>query len=196
MQVEEGFVRFEAFSTSMVWKINDAMKKFGYYYQSNSDHTLFLKRKNGLITFLIIYVDDMIITGNDKTETGDLKRRLFREFEMKDLGNLKYFLRIEVLRSKLRIFISQRKYIIDMLAKVGLVDYKPTKTPIVVNHGLKIVEGARPTNKDQYVKMVGKLIYLSHIRRDIAYVIGIVSRFMHKPQEQHMNAIQRDYEIP
>ena len=76
-----------------------AMKKFGYK-QSNSDHTLFLKKNVKKITCLIIYVDDMIITGNDEREVENLKKKLFLEFEMKDLGELKYFLGIEVLRSK------------------------------------------------------------------------------------------------
>nr|GFA16775.1 putative ribonuclease H-like domain-containing protein [Tanacetum cinerariifolium] len=74
-----------------------AMRKYGFK-QSNSDHTLFLKRKGKLITCLIIYVDDMIITGNDEEEMTRLRTNLFKEFEMKDLGKLEYFLGIEVLR--------------------------------------------------------------------------------------------------
>ena len=80
------------------------MTKF-CYRQSNSDHTLFLKRQDDHITCLIIYVDDMIITENDKEETQTLKEQLSRELEMKDLGQLKYFLGIEILRSKGGIFI-------------------------------------------------------------------------------------------
>nr|GEZ27512.1 putative ribonuclease H-like domain-containing protein [Tanacetum cinerariifolium] len=72
-----------------------AMKKYGFK-QSNSDHTLFLKHKEGRVTCLIIYVDDMIITGNDEKEIKKLKEGLFTEFEMKDLGRLKYFLGIEI----------------------------------------------------------------------------------------------------
>ena len=112
-----------------------AMKKFGYK-QSNSDPTLFLKKRNGLITCLVIYVDDMVITGDDVKEIDNLKHRLFLEFEMKDLENLKYFLGIEVLRSKTGIFIKQKKYILDLLAEAGMIDCKPTETPIVTNHGL------------------------------------------------------------
>src|SRR6187200_855126 len=92
-----------------------AMKSYGFK-QSNSDHTLFIKRKNKLVTCLIIYVDDMIITGNDEKEMTTLKEKLFTEFEMKNLGRLKYFLGIEVLRSKQGIFISQKKYVLDLLA--------------------------------------------------------------------------------
>ena len=82
----------------------------------------------------------MIFTGDDKEEIHILKQQLCREFEMKDLGQLKYFLSIEVLRSKKGIFISQRKYILDLLATAGIIDCKPVETPIVANHGLQIIE--------------------------------------------------------
>jgi hypothetical protein len=76
-----------------------AMKKYGYQ-QSHSDHTLFLKRQRGKVTALIIYVDDMIITGDDSKEISSLQEQLATEFEMKNLGGLKYFMGIEVARSK------------------------------------------------------------------------------------------------
>ena len=75
------------------------MRKHGYE-QSNSDHTLFLKHQNGKLTALIIYIDDMIITGDDKEEIADLQRYLTSELKMKNLKGLKYFLGIEVTRSK------------------------------------------------------------------------------------------------
>ena len=95
-----------------------AMKKYGYK-QSNSDHTMFLKTQGELVTCLIIYVDDMVLTGSDAEEIRSLRKKLFEEFEMKDLGELRYFLGIEVSRTESGIFISQRKYILDLLAKNG-----------------------------------------------------------------------------
>ena len=80
------------------------MKAFGYR-ASNSDHTLFLKRGKGKITALIIYVDDMIVIGNDQDEISSFQQYLAFEFEMKQLGNLMYFLDIEVARSKHGIFL-------------------------------------------------------------------------------------------
>ena len=112
-----------------------AMKRFGYR-QSNSDHTLFLKKQGDQIICLVIYVDDMVITGNNAKEIDKLKRQLFHEVEMKDLENLKYFIGIEVLKSSKGIFINQRKYILDLLAEVGMMDCKPAETPMVTNHGL------------------------------------------------------------
>nr|GEV57694.1 putative reverse transcriptase, RNA-dependent DNA polymerase [Tanacetum cinerariifolium] len=103
-----------------------AMKKYGYK-QSNSDHTLFLSHRGDRVTCLIIYVDDIIITGNDESEIKKLKEGLCTEFEMKDLGNLRYFLGIEVMRSQQGIFICQKKYILDLLAEIGMIDVTPPK---------------------------------------------------------------------
>ena len=93
------------------------MKFFGYT-QSNSDHTLFLKHNQGKVTALIIYVDDMIVTGNDPNEILSLQRHLTSKFDMKQLGDLKYFLGIKVSRSKHGIFLSQRKHVLDLLAEI------------------------------------------------------------------------------
>ncbi|XP_057529746.1 uncharacterized mitochondrial protein AtMg00810-like [Amaranthus tricolor] len=166
------------------------MTKFGYK-QSDSDHTLFLKRQKGRITCLIIYVDDIIITGDDKEEIGILKKQLSCEFEMKDLGYLKYFLGIEVLRSKGCIFINQRKYILHLLAETGMIDCKPADTPIIAHHGLQMIKGGKLAYREQYQRVVRKLIYLAHTRPDNLYAVGIVSRFMHQPQIHHTGAVMR-----
>nr|GEV39216.1 putative ribonuclease H-like domain-containing protein [Tanacetum cinerariifolium] len=167
-----------------------AMKKYGFK-QSNSDHTLFLKHRGNFVTCLIIYVDDMIITGNDEEEIKKLKGELFTEFEMKDLGILKYFLGIEVLRSQAGIFICQKKYILDLLAETGMLDCKPAETPMMSNQKLYMETEAELADRDRYQRLVGKLIYLSHTRPDIAYAVGVVSQFMHQPQATHMNAVLR-----
>lgn len=133
----------------------------------------------------------MIITGNDEEEIKKLKTELFNEFEMKDLGRLKYFLGIEVLRSQHGIFICQKKYILDLLAETGMMDCKPAETPMIANQRLYMEPEAELAEKERYQRMVGKLIYLSHTRPDIAYAVGVVSRFMHQPQKAHMDAVER-----
>ena len=91
--------------------------KFFDYTQSNFDHTLFLKHNQGKITALIIYVDDMIVTENDPDEILSLQRHLASEFDMNQPGDLKYFLGIEIARSKHGIFLSQRKYVLDLFTE-------------------------------------------------------------------------------
>ena len=80
---------------------------------------------------LIIYVDDIIITGDDAKEISRLQEQLSTEFEMKNLGGLKYFLGIEISRSRQGIFLLQRQYVLDLLSEVGLLKCKPADTPIV-----------------------------------------------------------------
>ena len=94
--------------------------KLQEYIQSQVDHTMFYKHsKEGKIVELIVYMDNIIITGDDSLELERLKKALTREFEIKDLGPLRYFLGKEFARSKKGIFISQRKYILELLNKTG-----------------------------------------------------------------------------
>jgi hypothetical protein len=108
--------------SSRAWfgRFTKSMIAFGYH-QSNSNHTLFLKKQQGKIIAFIIYVDDMVVTGNDPEERKALQNYLSKEFEMKDLGDLKYFLGIEVSRSNKGIFLSQRKYALDLLQETGML---------------------------------------------------------------------------
>ena len=167
------------------------MKKMNYV-QSRGDHTLFIKHSsNGELTALLVYVDDIIVTGNDMIEREKLKTELAREFEMKDLGRLKYFLGIEVAYSKEGIFLSQRKYILDLLKDTGTLGSKPVSTPIDRDHRLSARKGVAIEDKGRYQRLVGRLIYLSHTRPDIAYAVSVVSQFMHDPGKEHMLAVQR-----
>ncbi|XP_024031819.1 uncharacterized protein LOC112094619 [Morus notabilis] len=166
------------------------MTTFGYK-QSNSDHTLFLKKRHGKITAFIVYVDDMIVTGNDPKEMKALKEYLSKEFEMKDLGSLKYFLGIEESRSSKGIFISQRKYDVDLLHETGMSACQPADTPMEEGLKLCIETSQVPVDRRRYQRLVGRLMYLAHTRPNLAYALSIVSQFMHNPGEKHMNAVMR-----
>jgi Reverse transcriptase (RNA-dependent DNA polymerase) len=171
-------------------RFSQAMKRYGYT-QGDSDHTMFYKKRFDKISILIIYVDDMIITGNDREGIKELEEKLFKEFEMKNLGGLKYFLGIEVTRNKEGIYLSQRKYILDLLSETGMLDCKPVDTPMIPNLKLEAYTDHTPTNVDRYQRLVGKLIYLAHTRPDIAYAVSVVSQFMHSPKEGHLEAVMR-----
>lgn len=102
---------FERFCTAMVW--------IGYI-QCQFNYTLFVKRRSQ-ITTLIVYVDDIVVTRNDVAEIKYLKSQMAHEVEIKDLRQLKYFLRIEVARSKKGIFISKRKYTLNLLSETSML---------------------------------------------------------------------------
>ena len=136
-----------------------------------------------------MYVDNTVLIRNDVEEMTMIKLKLAKEFEIKDLGNLRYFLGIEVARSKKGIDVSQRKYILDFLNEIGMLGCKPEATTINPNHKLGVDPLKTLVDKGWYQRLVGKLIYLSHTRPDIAYVIGLVSQFMHTPMNCHMEAV-------
>ncbi|BBG97847.1 aldose 1-epimerase family protein [Prunus dulcis] len=157
-----------------------AMKNNGFK-QCNSDHTLILKHRKGKVTTLIIYVDDMIITGNDKQEITQLQDYLATKFEMKDLGG----------SIAARHISLSKERCLGLVDNTGMLDCKPADTPILQNHHLGEYPDQVPTNKERYQRLVGRLIYLSHTRPDIAYAVSVVSQFMHSPSEDHMNAVLR-----
>ena len=109
---------------------------------------MFFKKCRGKISVLIIYVDDMIITRDDHMEIKELEARLSKEFEMKNLGGLKYFLGIEVSRNKEGIFLSQRKYILDLLTEVGMIDCKPADTYLIYAFSKQRAHGGSSKNPE------------------------------------------------
>ncbi|KAK3013933.1 hypothetical protein RJ639_008806 [Escallonia herrerae] len=141
------------------------------------------------VTALIVYLDNIIVTGNDPDEKKALRKYLAKEFKIKDLGKLKYFLGIDVAWSKDRIFVLQQKYVHDLLEETGKLGSRPSKTPIEPNHRLReFMEGAA-AGKGMYQRLVGKLIHLLHMRLDIAYAMSVVSQFMQNPKDVHLHVV-------
>lgn len=114
------------------------------YQQSNTDHTLFFKRHYDKITILVVHVDDIVITGDDDEEILCLKKTLARIFEIKDLGCLHYFLGIEVAYGVQGTYLSQRKYVLNLLNETGMLGCKPAATPIEQNHHILADSGDPP----------------------------------------------------
>ncbi|KAK0606996.1 hypothetical protein LWI29_007530 [Acer saccharum] len=172
-------------------KFGKVVRRFGYN-QSQGDHTLFFKHSSGgKKAILIVYVDDIIMTGDDIEEIRRLKQLLAQEFEVKDLGDLKYFLGMEFARSKSGIFISQRKYIIDLLGETGMTGCSAAETPIEPNLKLEAAKPENQVDREQYQRLVGKLIYLAHTRPDISFAVNMVSQFMHSPGPEHNEVVLR-----
>ncbi|KAK3008239.1 hypothetical protein RJ639_015215 [Escallonia herrerae] len=132
--------------------------------------------------------DHSIQKGDDCGELDTLKLYLASEFELKDLGALRYFLGMEVTRSKSGITVSQRKYVLDLLRDTGMLGCRSIETPMEPNAKLDI-EGGKDVDREQYQRLVGKLIYLSHTRPDIAFAVSVISQFMHSPKKKHLDAV-------
>lgn len=140
---------------------------------------------------LLIYVDDMIISGDDATGVNELKQYLYDQFEMKDLGNLRYFLGIEVAYSPKGYVLSQSKYAIDIINRAGLTDRKLVDTPLELNVKLRPTDGIPLQDVTLYRQIVGCLVYLTITRPDLAYAVHIVSQFVSSPRSVHWAAVVR-----
>ncbi|RVX07421.1 Retrovirus-related Pol polyprotein from transposon RE1 [Vitis vinifera] len=175
-------------------KFLEAIQSAGYA-QSRADYSLFTRKQGKSFTALLIYVDDILITGNDPVSIATTKNFLHSHFHLKDLGDLKYFLGIEVSASKNGIFISQRKYALEIIEDAGLLGAAPIDTPM--ERGLKLSDKS-DLLKDQgrYRRLVGRLIYLTVSRPDITYAVHVLSRFMHQPRKAHMEAAFRVVRCP
>ncbi|KAI3730698.1 hypothetical protein L1987_61872 [Smallanthus sonchifolius] len=174
-------------------KLVGALLEVGFV-QSKCDYSLFVKIEKSMLIVLLVYVDDIVVTGNDLTEIEKIKHFLKTKFLIKDLGVLKYFLGIEVIKSEKGICLNQRKYCMDLLTEFGLSGCKPVNTPIEQHYilmGLCKKNGSTLLNVSEYQKLIGKLIYLSHTRPDISYAVQFLSQFMHKPTNIHLQIALR-----
>ena len=112
-------------------------------------------------------------------------------FKMKDLGKAKYFLGIEIARGPQGMFLTQRKYALDIVAEAGLLECKHVSTPMEQNHKLRSDKGPMYKNPERFRRFVGKLVYLAITRPELSYSIHVLSQVMHKPREVHWDAVVR-----
>ncbi|KAL5563008.1 hypothetical protein UlMin_032755 [Ulmus minor] len=171
-------------------KFSTAIMDLGFR-QSPSDHSLFVKNDNGLFIALLVYVDDVIIASNNQEAIVDLKSDLNSRFKLKDLGDVKYFLGLEIAKSSAGICVSQRKYVLDLLSDFGYLGCKPASTPMEANIKLSMDEGDDIPDFSVYRRLLGKLLYLTLTRPDISYAVGRLSQFISKPKLPHLQAAQR-----
>ena len=151
------------------------VQEFGML-RSTADHSVFYHHNSsGQCIYLVVYVDDIVIIGNDQDSIQKLKQHLFTHFQTKGLGKLKYFLEIEIAQSSSGVVLSQRKYVLDILEETGMLDFKPVDTPMDAN--VKLIPGPEEFLGDprRYRQLVGKLNYLTITRPDISFPVSVVS---------------------
>ncbi|PRQ60643.1 putative RNA-directed DNA polymerase [Rosa chinensis] len=170
-------------------KLSSVLEEVGFH-RSNADSSLFIRIGSTSKLLVLIYVDDLIVTGDNVEEIELLKQSLRSRFAIKDLGILKYFLGIEMATSHKGLFLNQRNYVLDLLQDADMKDCKPARTPLDSKLQLNVLSEPL-SNLTSYQRLVGKLIYLTITRPDIAYAVSIVSQFMHAPTLAHLHIIKR-----
>ncbi|MCO5547345.1 hypothetical protein L7F22_000794 [Adiantum nelumboides] len=161
------------------------------FHMADADHSLYVRKTENGIVIICIYVDDLIIGGDNEGEIMHVKSLLKKEFDMKDLGELRYFLGIEIIHTKEGIWLSQRQYALDMLSKYGMADCKPIFMPLDQNVKLRADEGQVLEDVTMYWQIVCSLIYLIISRPDLSYSVGLESQFMQLPRKPHLDIVRR-----
>ncbi|XP_070035123.1 uncharacterized mitochondrial protein AtMg00810-like [Nicotiana tomentosiformis] len=160
-------------------KLTEALVKGGYS-QSAHDHSLFTKKTGPHIVIIQEYVDDFLMTRSNIELIEEAKQTLHSSFKVKDLGELRYFLGIEVLRSKEGILLTQRKYALQLISEAGLAAAKPIFTPIELNQKLTTMDydkhvGVKGYEElediGSYQRLIGKLLYLTITRPGLSFAV-------------------------
>ncbi|MFS8006619.1 putative RNA-directed DNA polymerase [Helianthus anomalus] len=160
------------------------------YQPTAADHSLFVKQIGDKVVCILVYVDDLILTGDIPEEIELLKENLSTRFKMKDLGRLQFFLGMELNYIGNSMILHQKKYTADLLHKFNMQSCKPANIPMERCCRLSATEGRKIDHPTEYRKMVGSLIYLTLTRPDIAFAVGVLSRFMQDPRKPHMIAVK------
>jgi len=158
---------------------------------NDADKCVYSKSENGECVIIFFYVDDMLIFGTCTDIVSRTKLFLRSKFEMKDMGEVNVILGVRIIRKGDSILLSHEQYIEKLLRKFGYYDFKPVSTPYDANSKLMKNIG-ESISQPQYAQIIGSLLHLmSFSRPDIAYVVGILSRYTQCPNQEHWDALAR-----
>jgi hypothetical protein len=155
------------------------------------DTTLFTKKIGKDLFVLQIYVDDIIFGLTNQDYCDEFGKMIANEFEMSMIGELSYFLGLQIKQLKNDTFVSQEKYIKDMLKKFGMEDAKGISTPMGTNGSLDSDASGNIVDQTMYRSMIGNLLYVTASRPDIMFSVCICARFQASPRESHLKATKR-----
>ncbi|XP_022041556.1 uncharacterized mitochondrial protein AtMg00810-like [Helianthus annuus] len=187
LQLKKSLYGLKQASRQWHGKLSSVLKTKGYV-RSQNDYSLFSKSMGSSTVHIAIYVDDILVTGDNIYEIDSLKAFLHTTFQIKDLGFLNYFLGIEVLHHSHGTIMTQRKYASDLLKDFLVEDLISTNCPLPPHLQLKVNDGVLLRDPLLYRQLVGKLNYLTHTRPDLAFAVQFLSQFMQTPRIPHWQA--------
>lgn len=152
---------------------------------------MFVLENGKEFVYLLVYLDDILVTGNNTQAIRQVFNLLADRFSVKDNEELNYFLGIEAYHTPQGLHLSQRKYILDILHQYKMLDAKLVRTPMASSPKLNLMTGRPLKNPTEYWQLVGSLQYLAFTRLDILFAVNRLSQFMHQPTEDHWDAAKR-----
>jgi len=161
------------------------------FSKGSADSNLYIKIENYKLLIIVVYVDDIIFGINEEAMSQRFALMMQKEFEMSLLGELTYFLGLQIQQNEDGIFLSQTKYLKQILKKYGMEDSKPICTPMVIGCSLHANDESAAVHQPTYRSMIRSLLYLTGTRPDIMHGVGIVGIFQANPKETHLQAVKR-----
>nr|XP_016483297.1 PREDICTED: uncharacterized mitochondrial protein AtMg00810-like [Nicotiana tabacum] len=170
-------------------KLTTALNFKGYTHFLN-DYSLFFRRTYSSISIVAVYVDDILLTGNDTKELTELKAFLHEEFRIKDLGSFHYFLGMEVLREPHGLILSRRKFTLDLLHEFDSLHKTHVSCPL--DPSVRLLAQTDPIpDPNLYRYLLGKLNYLTHTKPNLSFIVHRLSQYMQDSRQTHLNASLR-----
>jgi histone deacetylase 1/2 len=169
-----------------------ALRAHGFV-PSTADSSLFLLQKPAVTMYFLVYVDDIILISSSTAAADKLVLSLGTDFAVKDLGQLHFFLGLEVIHRDRGLLMTQKKYSLDLLRRAGMLKCKPTATPMSSTDKITAADGVLLSSADatEYRSIVGGLQYLTITRPDISYAVNRVCQYLHEPRDTHWSAVKR-----
>jgi len=160
------------------------------FVEARTDSSLFIYCRGNETAYLLLYVDDIVLTASSTAFLNRIVAALCQEFSMTDMGELHHFLGMTVSSTSDGILLNQRQYMLDLLDRAGMSDCKPCSTPVDTQSKLS-ADGPPVADPSSYRSLAGALQYLTFTRPDIAYAVQQICLYMHDPREPHLTALKR-----
>lgn len=161
------------------------------FQSCKTDASLFVCRNGTKMAYILLYVDDIVLTASDHTFLQWIIDSLKTEFPMTDMGKLSYFLGIKAVFNEKGLFLSQEAYAQDIISRAGMKDCKPCNTPVDLNSKLSADVGDLVSDPTAYRSLAGALQYLTFTRPEISYAVHQICLFMHSQRQPHLQALKR-----
>lgn len=161
------------------------------FFKCTKEPSVYRKTVKGEIPVVAVYVDDLFVTRTSTKLIDEFKMNMASKFDMSDLGNLTYYLGMEVYQHANGITLNQRRYALKIVEDAGMAKCNPVQTPMELGLVLSKALEEKEIDATNYRRNIGCLRYLLHTTPDLAFSVGVLSRFMHSPRESHGNALKQ-----
>jgi len=177
--------------TPRAWQYSfKAYVLFVGFCTSLSDPSLFIYNKQGVHAFLLVYVDDLLLTGSNARFLHQFMTELSTKFSLKQLGFPHYFLGIEIIPTKYGLLLSQHDYIRELLEKFNMLGAKSVNTPLCMTTPVKLNDGSAAADSKLFRSIIGALQYITLNRPDLSFAINKLSQFKHQPIQVHFQQLK------